>query len=60
MIELFNWSHLVTSHFRYWGNSGGFHDYGNIRYYTWRNNMFLELALAGNVIRKEMVMNIRD
>jgi len=35
---------------RYWGNSGGFHDYGNIRYYTWRNNMFLELALAGSWI----------
>jgi len=33
---------------RYWDNSG---DYGTIRttrYYTWRNNLFLECALAGN------------
>ena len=60
MLESLNHSPIVTSFFRYWGNSGGFHDYGNIRYYTWRNNMFLELALAGNIIRKEVVMNIHD
>ena len=35
---------------RYWGNSRDY-DYGTIRttrYYTWRNNLFLECVLAGN------------
>ena len=43
-------SKIFFRYYGFWYGTDGYADVGDIRYLTYRNNMILEITLAGNLV----------